>query len=259
MKMKIATFNANSIRARLPVLERWLSTVRPDVLCLQETKVVDDDFPVSEIEALGYRAVFRGEKSYNGVAVLSLHEFEQVSRGFDGEGADEGTRLIAVRVKGVDIVNTYVPQGTAPDSDRFRYKLEWFGRLKEYFSRRYGTRDRLIWAGDLNVAPEPMDVHDPKRLLGHVGFHPDEHRALAAVKEWGFVDIFRKHRPGPGEFSFWDYRVRDSVARGLGWRVDHIWGTETMAALSTGALIDREPRQWERPSDHTPVVAEFSL
>ena len=257
--MKIATYNANSIRARMPVIQRWLAASRPDVLCVQETKVADEDFPAAEIGALGYRAVYRGEKSYNGVAVLSRHEIEGVSCGFDGNGSDEGTRLIAVRVMGVDIVNTYVPQGTSPDSDRFQYKLQWFGRLLDYFSRRFTAGDRLVWLGDFNVAPEPIDVHDPKRLLGHVGYHPDEHRALAAVKSWGFVDIFRKHHPEAGHYTFWDYRVRDSVARGLGWRVDHIWATGAMAALSVDASIDREPRTWEKPSDHTPLVAEFSL
>ncbi len=257
--MKIATFNANSIRARMPVIQRWLAASRPDVLCVQETKVVDEDFPAAEIGSLGYRAVYRGEKSYNGVAVLSRHEIEGVSCGFDGNGSDEGTRLIAVRVMGVDIVNTYVPQGTSPDSDRFQYKLQWFGRLLDYFSRRFMPGGRLVWLGDFNVAPEPIDVHDPKRLLGHVGYHPDEHRALAAVKSWGFVDIFRKHHPEAGHYTFWDYRVRDSVARGLGWRVDHIWATGAMAALSVDASIDREPRTWEKPSDHTPLVAEFSL
>ena len=243
----------------MPVIERWLTDKKPDVLCLQETKVVDDDFPLSEINAIGYHAVFRGEKSYNGVAILSRHDVERVWYGFDGKGGDEGTRLIAARVRGIDIVNTYVPQGTSPDSDKFQYKLEWFERLRGFFSKHYRTDDRLVWLGDFNVAPEPIDVHDPKRLLGHVGFHPDEHRALAAVKSWGFVDILRKYRPEPGNYTFWDYRVRDSVARGLGWRVDHIWGTATMAGLSTNAVIDREPRLWDKPSDHTPVIAEFSI
>lgn len=256
--MKIATYNANSVRARMPIIERWLAAARPDVLCLQETKVADDEFPAAAIEALGYRSVFRGEKSYNGVAVLSRHEFGDVLYGFDGQGIDEGTRLIAVKIGGISIVNTYVPQGTAPDSDRFRYKLEWFERLRDYFQAHYRPEDRLIWLGDFNVAPEPIDVHDPKRLLGHVGFHPDEHRALAGVKAWGFVDIFRKHRPEGGRYSFWDYRARDGVGRGLGWRVDHIWGTETMARLSLNADIDTAPRLWEKPSDHAPVIAEFA-
>lgn len=257
--MKIATYNINSIRARMPVIERWMADNNPDVLCLQETKVIDDDFPVAETTALGYKAVFRGEKSYNGVAILSRHGFERVWYGFDGEGRDEGTRMIVARVQGIDIVNTYVPQGTSPDSDKFQYKLRWLGSLHDFFSEHYRTDDRLVWLGDFNVAPEPIDVHDPKRLLGHVGFHPDEHRALAAVKSWGFVDILRKYRPEPGNYTFWDYRVRESVARGLGWRVDHIWGTMTMAGLSINAVIDRNPRLWDKPSDHTPVVAEFSI
>jgi exodeoxyribonuclease-3 len=257
--MKIATYNTNSIRARLPIIKKWIAANQPDVLCLQETKVVDDEFPGEELNALGYRAVFRGEKSYNGVAVLTRHAIDRVLYGFDGAGGDEGTRILSVRIQGIEIVNTYVPQGTAPDSERFQYKLSWFGRLLDYFNSRFKPDERLVWLGDFNVAPEPIDVHDPKRLLGHVGFHPDEHRALARVKAWGFVDIFRKFRPEPGQYSFWDYRVRDSVARGLGWRVDHIWGTETMARLSLDARIDREPRLWERPSDHAPVLAEFKL
>jgi len=255
--MKIATFNVNSIRARMHIIERWLDKNHPDLLCLQETKVGDREFPAAELAALKYRAVFRGEKSYSGVAILSSLAIDDVRYGFDGSGADEGSRIISVRIKGIEIVNTYVPQGTSPDSDRFQYKLRWFGRLLDYFQKQYRPDQRLIWLGDFNVAPEPIDVHNPKRLLGHVGFHPDEHKALARVKEWGFVDIFRKHRPDPGQYSFWDYRVRDSVTRGLGWRVDHIWGTEPMAAVSRDAWIDRGPRLWDRPSDHAPVIAEF--
>lgn len=240
------------------ILGRWIRENAPDVLCLQETKVADGEFPAAEFNDLGYRAVFRGEKSYNGVAVLSRHEIEEASYGFDGAGADEGSRLLAVRVRGIDIVTTYVPQGTSPESERFQHKLRWFRRLGEYFSGRYRPSGRIVWAGDFNVAPEAIDVHNPKRLLGHVGFHPDEHRELAAVKAWGFTDIFRKHHPEPGHYTFFDYRVRDSVARGLGWRVDHIWATEPLAAGSIDAWIDTAPRTGERPSDHTPVVAEFS-
>ncbi len=255
--MKIATYNVNSVRARLSIIEKWVAEVRPDVLCLQETKVVDEDFPANELAAFGYQAAFKGEKSYNGVAILSRHRMENVRYGFDGKGNDEGSRILSARVLGVDIVNTYVPQGTSPDSENFRYKLGWLERLLGHFKKFYRPEDPLVWLGDFNVAPEPIDVHNPKRLLGHVGYHPDEHRALARVKAWGFVDIFRKHRPEPGLFSFWDYRVRDSVARGLGWRVDHIWGTETMAARSLDAIIDKGTRLWDKPSDHAPVIAEF--
>ncbi len=255
--MKVASFNANSIRARLPVLLGWLATHSPDVLCVQETKVRDEDFPAGDIESAGYHAAYRGEKSYNGVAIISRLPFDEVIYGFDGSGGDEGSRLIVGVVAGVPVVNTYVPQGTDPSSEKFAYKLGWFERLRAFFDERFSPDKPLLWAGDFNVAPEPIDVHDPKRLLGHVGFHPDEHRALARVREWGFVDVFRKHRPGPNEYTFWDYRVRDSFARGLGWRVDHIWATAPLAERSVGAGIDTAPRRAERPSDHTFIYAEF--
>ncbi len=255
--MKIASFNANSIRARLPILKQWLAGHSPDVLCVQETKVRDEDFPADEIRSTGYHVAYRGEKSYNGVAIISRWPFEEVLYGFDGAGEDEGSRLIVGRVAGVPVVNTYVPQGTEPSSEKFAYKLRWFGRLLDFFDKRFSPGDPLVWTGDFNVAPESIDVHDPKRLLGQVGFHPDEHRALARVKDWGFVDVFRMYRPGAGEYTFWDYRVRDAVARGLGWRVDHIWATVSLADRSINAGIDVEPRTAERPSDHTFIYAEF--
>lgn len=256
--MIIATFNVNSIRARLPILTRWLKDAQPDVLCLQETKVQDNQFPVDDIRSVGYEPVFRGEKSYNGVAILSKTPFDEVFYGFDGKGADEGSRIITAWVRGVPVVNTYIPQGSDPASDKFQYKLRWFGRLKEHFARHFDPENPLVWLGDFNVAPEPIDVHDPVRLLGSVGYHPDEHAALADVKNWGFIDLFRKHCPDPGNYSFWDYRARDAVIRKLGWRVDHIWATGTLADRSTRSWIDVQPRLWDRPSDHTPVCAKFS-
>ncbi len=259
MKLKIATFNVNSIRARMPVLLRWMEEHAPDVLCLQETKSQDGDFPAGELLPAGYHAVFRGEKSYNGVAVLSRVPVDTVYYGFDGQGADEGSRLITVRTAGIVIVNTYVPQGTDPASERFRYKLEWFGRLRKFFEERFRKDEPLVWAGDFNVAPEPIDVYDPVKLRGQIGFHPDEQAALAGVKEWGFVDVFRRHRKEAGQFSFWDYRMRDGVRKNLGWRVDHIWATEVMAERSINSYIDITPRLWERPSDHAVLAAEFEI
>lgn len=241
----------------MPVLKRWLADVAPDFLCLQETKVVDGDFPADEFLSMGYNSVYMGEKTYNGVAILSKVKADDVCHGFDGKGNDEGTRLIAVRIGRINIVNTYVPQGVAPDSEKFQYKLQWFERIREFFDSRYKKSDILIWGGDFNVAPEPIDVHNPKRLLGSVGYHPDEHRALASVKAWGFTDIFRKHTPDGGNYTFWDYRVKDGVSRGLGWRVDHLWGTSKAAEMSVRSWIDIEPRLWEKPSDHTPILAEF--
>ncbi|HOQ12733.1 MAG: Exodeoxyribonuclease III [Spirochaetes bacterium ADurb.Bin218] len=257
--MVIASFNCNSIRARIEVLKRWLPMANPDVVALQETKVEDKDFPAEDFQSLGYEIAFKGEKSYNGVAILSKYKFDDVFYGFDGKGADEGSRLLAVQIKKLHIVNTYIPQGFDPQSEKFQYKLQWFSRLRTFFESRYKKSDKLIWLGDFNVAPEPIDVHNPKRLLGSVGYHPEEHKALAIVKEWGFVDVFREHIKEGGHYTFWDYRVKDGVARGLGWRVDHIWATESIAGKSIRSWIDREPRLWEKPSDHTPILAEISL
>ncbi|MGL4370302.1 MAG: exodeoxyribonuclease III, partial [Spirochaetota bacterium] len=167
------------------------------------------------------------------------------------------SRLIAVRRDDLVIVNTYVPQGRAVETDYFRYKLEWFSRLKKYFAALQKKSLSVIWVGDFNVAPLPIDVHNPKRLLGSVGYHPDEHKALASVAELGFTDIFRKHVPGPGQYTFWDYRAKDALAKGLGWRVDHIWALGPIAEKSRRAWIDTAPRTWERPSDHTVIAAEF--
>ena len=256
--MKLASFNVNSIRVRLETVLEWLDKESPDVLCIQETKVVDNDFPTQAFDDINYRTVFRGEKSYNGVAVLSKWPIENIQIGFDDKES-EGTRLIAAVVKSVPIVNTYIPQGHDPLSDKFRYKLNWFNRLYDFFNSNFQHDKPLLWIGDFNVAPEPIDVYDPVKLLGHVGYHPDEHAALQRFREWGFVDVFRMHRPEPGQYSFWDYRVRNALKRKAGWRVDHIWATRPLAEKSVNAWIDVNPRLKERPSDHTPVVAEFKF
>lgn len=255
--MILASFNANSIRARLPILQRWIGENSPDVLCVQETKVRDEDFPLEPFESAGYHVLFKGEKSYNGVAILSRLPLEMPHAGFDGEGRDEGSRLLAARVGDIHVVNTYVPQGLDPSSEKFRYKLEWFARLREFFAARFEPGQALLWAGDFNVAPEPEDVYDPEGLLGRIGFHPEEHRALASVREWGFVDVFRMFDKKPGRYTFWDYRERDAVARGRGWRVDHLWATAPLAARARRSWIDIAPRLWDRPSDHTFIAAEF--
>lgn len=256
--MKLATFNANGIRARLPVIFAWLDKEDPDVLCLQETKAPDADFPAAPLEGKGYHCTYRGEKSYNGVAILSKSPPQEIRFGFDDGDAADGTRLVSLRMADIHIVNTYVPQGVAPDSEKFRYKLDWLKRLHEYFQARFSPDQPVIWTGDFNIAPEPMDVYDPEALSGSIGFHPEEHSALAAIKKWGFVDIYRKHRPDDRAFTFWDYRVPNAVKRGLGWRIDHIWATPCMAARSLTAWIDKDVRLGERPSDHTFVAAEFA-
>jgi len=258
-RLRVATYNVNSVRARLPLLSNWIQAQHPDVVCLQETKVRDDEFPSETLRSLGYHAVFRGEGGYNGVAVLSLETPTAARFGLDSEPPD-GARLAAVEVRGVAIVNSYVPQGRSIDDPMFRYKLRWFERLRSDFDRRYAPEMPVLWIGDFNVAPEPIDVHDPKRLVNHVCYHVDARRALAAAKAWGFEDVFRIHHPNePGQYTFYDYRAKNSLERGTGWRVDHIWATRPLAARSTGAWIDLAPRRAARPSDHTPLIAEFDL
>jgi len=258
MNMKIATFNVNSLRVRLPIVLQWLRDHRADVLCVQETKVQDVDFPAEAFDDIGYNYVFKGQKSYNGVAIFSKHPMENVLCGFSQEPRDEA-RLIRAQVDGVIIVNSYVPQGYLADSDKFQYKLRWFDRLLEYFQQNFSPDDAVLWVGDLNIAPEPIDVHDPETLLGHVCFHPDVHKALKKVMAWGFVDVFRKHCKEAGQYTFWDYRMRYPLERNAGWRLDHLMATASLAQRSTACYIDREPRAARRPSDHTPVIAEFDL
>lgn len=258
LEMKIASFNANGLRTRLPIITDWLAQEVPDILCIQETKVQDKDFPKRAFEDLSYHCTFWGQKAFNGVAVFSKTPPEKVSFGF-ADKASEQARIITAFIGDIPIVNTYVPQGTAPDSEQFHYKLRWLQQLGDYFSSKFKPAGPLLWVGDFNIAPESIDVYDPELLLGSIGYHPQEHKALAAVKSWGFVDVFRRHNPEQRAYTFWDYRIPRSFKRGLGWRVDHIWATECLAEKSTRAWIDTKPRQLEKPSDHTFILAEFDL
>jgi len=254
--MKIASFNVNSLRARLGLVLGWLAEHQPDVLCVQETKVQDVDFPTDAFDGTEYQYVFKGQKSYNGVAIFSRSEISNVQFGFDDEPKDQ-PRLVKAEIKDIVIVNTYIPQGYVPESEKFEYKLNWFNRLFTLFKKNFKPTDAILWVGDFNVAPEPIDVYDPEGLSGHVCFHPDVHKALEEVKQWGFVDVFRMHCSEPGQYTFWDYRERGSVKRNLGWRLDHIMATAPLAEKCTGCSIDKAPRLAERPSDHTAIVAEF--
>lgn len=256
---RVASFNVNGIRARLPLLLEWLKQEGPEVVCLQETKVQDSEFPREALEELGYSCCYRGEKGFNGVAILSRGPQKLLRVGLDDEGPPDDSRLILVRVLGVSILNTYVPQGTAPDSDRFTYKLEWLYRVRRFLTRHFKPDEPLVWVGDFNVAPEPRDVYDPAELEGSIGFHPEERRALEAVRQWGLVDVFRVHVAEGRQYTFWDYRIRNAFARGMGWRVDHIWATEPMARKSRRAWVEASVRGAERPSDHAPILAEFEM
>lgn len=260
-RFKIATYNVNSVRSRLHVILPWLQDNRPDVFCMQETKVNDAQFPIDAFTEIGYHVVFRGKKQYNGVAVASLEKPENLLFGLGngGDDADED-RLIAATYSGIQVINTYVPQGRDRKSTEFAYKLQWYDRFRNFLAANWSPKDPLIWCGDLNVAPEPIDVHNPKRLLGHVCFNPEVWDAFAWVKLWGLEDLFRKHHPGEAQsYTFFDYRVPHSVERKLGWRIDHILVTTSLAEHSNFCNIDMSPRLAEKPSDHTILAAEFDL
>jgi len=256
--MKVASFNVNSLRARLDTLIPWLCNTAVDVLAVQETKVQDADFPRAPFAEIGYRCTFAGQKSYNGVAIFTRDKPTNVKAGFDDEPRDE-SRLIRADVAGITIVNTYVPQGYLPHSRKFDYKLDWFRRLRDYFEYNFDPADPLLWLGDLNVAPKAIDVYSPETLLGHVCYCTEVSNALQHVMDWGFSDIFRMHCKQAGHYTYWDYRIPNPLRRNAGWRLDHIMATQPLAEKSTNCYIDTGPRAAERPSDHAPVVAEFDL
>ncbi len=255
--MKIVSYNVNSIRSRLHIVLPWLRDNLPDILCMQETKVEDGKFPEEPFAELGYFVSFRGNKQYNGVAIASRVKPLDVSFGLPGDPSD-ADRLALARFDNLSIINVYVPQGQEVTRPQFAYKLDWLARLKDYLAGHFKTDQPLVLCGDFNVAPEDLDVHDPKRILGHVSFNPEVWRAYQGVLSWGLTDVFRYHHPDePGQYTFFDYRLRDSVARNLGWRVDHILATRTLAASSTGCTIDLATRQTDKPSDHAVIYATW--
>lgn len=257
---KVATFNVNSVKSRIPILQRWLFKNPVDVLCLQETKVQDPDFPVGAFEEMGYHVVFSGQKAYNGVAIASLEPPEDVVFGFgDGLEPDDRSRLARVRFGNLHIINSYVPQGKSIDHPDYAYKMRFFERILNLLERNYKDSDLLLWTGDLNVAPTEIDVTHPENKRDHVCFHIDVRKALEEVMSWGLVDVFRKHHPDAVDFTFFDYRVKGALERNIGWRIDHLLATKPLADRSIDAYIDKEPRAWERPSDHTVLVGIFDL
>jgi exodeoxyribonuclease-3 len=258
LSMKLATFNTNSIRARLGIVVDWLEKEKPDVLCLQETKVQDKDFPADPFKQIGYEPVFRGQKSYNGVAIISRLPLEEVRLNLH-EGEDGEARFISARIQTIPVINVYVPQGFAPGTEKFDHKLRWLADLLVHIKRNYEPRLPLLMMGDLNVALKPIDVYDPEGLRGEVGFHPDEQSILREYLAWGLVDVFRKHHQGGGHYTFWDYRIPNAFKRKMGWRIDYILATEALADKSESVWIDTEPRTRHKPSDHTFLVAQFQL
>ncbi len=260
--MKIATWNVNSIRSRLDRALAWLKKRSPDVLCLQELKVEDAKFPHDAFEAAGYHATVWGQRTYNGVALLSKEEPRDVQRGFD-DGDDNGevdaeARAIGARFEDVTVWSLYVPNGRQVGTDKYAYKLRWLARLRAYLEDQMTPEAKLVLAGDFNIATDEKDVARPDAWEASVLFHPEMCAALRALMDWGLVDTFRLHHPDGATFSWWDYR-RLAFPKNDGLKIDHILATPPLAALCTGASIDRDERKGEKPSDHAPVIAEFDL
>ncbi|MEG1641484.1 MAG: exodeoxyribonuclease III [Synergistaceae bacterium] len=260
-QLKIATFNVNSVKSRLPILDTWLTTEEaPDILCLQETKCQDHDFPAEHFETLGYKCYYKGMKSYNGVAIITKIEPTEIEFGLTDDKAtpekeeSEKARVIRIKIGNLNIYNTYIPQGKAIDNPDYPYKLDFFARFKQMIDKQNTPQGKLLWVGDLNIAPTDIDVTNPKTKKDHACFHIDVKNAFTDVMSWGLTDIFRQHRPQEGEFTFWDYRVKNSLERNIGWRIDHIIGTEKVATHCTKVEVKRDLRAMERPSDHTAVV-----
>jgi len=255
--MKLATWNVNSLKVRLPQLIDWLAAAQPDVVCLQETKLEDGKFPRSELEATGFHAAFSGQKTYNGVALLARAAPQEVAAAIPGFG-DEQKRVIAATVGDTRVVCLYAPNGQAVGSDKYEYKLRWYGALRAWLADELRRHPRLAVLGDLNIAPEDRDVHDPKAWEGQVHCSEPERAAFRALLELGLKDAFRLFEQPEKAFSWWDYRMM-AFRRNAGLRIDHILLSETLAARCGACTIDKAPRKRERPSDHTPVVAELRV
>lgn len=254
--MKVATWNVNSIRKRLPLLLDWLARHQPDAMCLQETKVDDVDFPVDALRSAGYHLSYRGRKAYNGIATLTRVPPESVLYGLHEGPDNEDDRILLTVVEGIPIVNTYVPQGYRLGSDKYAFKLQWFKRIRRYFEERLDPGKPAIWLGDLNVAPEPIDVYHPDRRVNDVDFHIDTRNAYKDALAWGFTDVFRLLHPDRVQYTYWDY-FRNAFQNNWGWRIDHILATACMAGRCRKADVDLTPRQAPGASDHTVFWAEF--
>jgi exodeoxyribonuclease III len=254
--LKLATWNVNSLAVRLPQLLDWLAANPVDVVVLQETKLTDDKFPHADIEAAGYRAQWFGQKTYNGVALLSRADALEVVKNIPGH-ADEQARVIAGTVDGVRVIGAYFPNGQAPDSDKFQYKLKWMDALREWTRTQLAAHPKLVLMGDFNIAPEDRDVYDPVAWFGQIHCTPQEREHFAALVGLGLSDAFRQFEQPPKSWSWWDYRNL-AFRRNQGLRIDHILVSQALKPQVVACTIDKLPRKNERPSDHAPVVVELA-
>ncbi|MBI3041291.1 MAG: exodeoxyribonuclease III [Betaproteobacteria bacterium] len=255
--MKLATWNVNSLKVRLPQVLEWLGKHQPDALCLQETKLQNDQFPAAEIRAAGYEALANGQKTYNGVAIVSLAPPSETIMEIPGL-EDPQRRVLAATIGGIRIINAYVPNGENVESGKYQYKLKWLGAFKEWLGQELARHPRLAVLGDYNVAPENRDVYDPAAWEGQVLFSEPERDAFNALLAAGLKDSFRLFEQPERSFTWWDYRMM-AFRRKMGLRIDHILLSEELAKACTACTIDVEPRRNERPSDHAPVIAEIKI
>ena len=255
--MRVATWNVNSLKVRLPQVIAWLQAQQPDVLCLQETKLEDAKFPVEDIRAAGYNVIYSGQKTYNGVAILSKDPATGVQSSIPGLD-DPQKRILAATVNGVRVVCLYVPNGQSIDSDKYRYKLDWLVHIDAWLAGELAANPRLVVVGDVNIAPDDRDVHDPKAWEGQVLCSAPERLAFQHLLASGLQDSFRLFEQPPQAYTWWDYRM-NAFKRKMGMRIDHILLSGVLAANCRGCLIDIEPRKNERPSDHAPVIADIAV
>lgn len=254
--MIIATFNVNSVRSRLHILERWLSNARPDILFMQETKTQDEFFPASAFEEWGYRSYYHGGKSYNGVAAIVKDDIGDVDVSFGFDDGEFDTRVMTLRHGDLTVLNTYVPQGKSTDSPDFAVKKEFLARVRNVIERE--KEGLFLWTGDMNVAPKDEDVTHPEAKRNHVCFCDDIRQVFRDTKK-SLVDVLRLFDDGYDVYTFYDYRVKDAVGRKIGWRIDHMLASPKLADMAEWCRPDIEPRTWDKPSDHTPLVASFRL
>ncbi|MDZ4203029.1 MAG: exodeoxyribonuclease III [Gallionella sp.] len=253
--MRLATWNVNSLKVRLPHLLDWLAANPVEVMCLQETKQQDADFPADDLLAAGYHSAFSGQKTYNGVAILSRTPASEVQFGIP-DFDDEQKRVIAATVDGVRVVCVYVPNGQSVDSDKYHYKLKWLHALRDWLEEELAKYPKLVLLGDYNIAPDDRDVHDPKAWEGNILVSEPERAAFNGLLRLGLHDSFRLFEQPEKSFSWWDYRMM-GFRRNLGLRIDHILISDALTARCKNCIIDKSPRKLERPSDHTPVVVEL--
>ena len=264
--MLIATWNVNSIRTRLSQIIDWINQVEPDILCLQETKVIDDSFPVEAFEKLGYSVEVYGQKSYNGVAIISKIKAENVKKGFyDCKDFDQNIeifqnqkRLISADFNGIKIVNVYVPNGSSLDSDKFGYKINWLNCLASFLDEQEKKGELICLMGDFNIAPSNLDIHDPKNFEGGIMASEIERNALNNVIKKRLIDSFRIFEQNTGHWSWWDYR-NNAFELNKGWRIDHIYLSKELSSKLKSCVIDSSPRENLRPSDHAPVIIDLNL